>query len=208
MSLAKNYKLISRVPVSKEVLPKIRVSKLMPEGHGQCARCGIEATSVVTYTLASEQHQVAYANIFAGRIMMTVDHILPRALGGADALSNLQLMCYKCNTKKEMMSTPQEMEAIMQNRDKHIRPSFKPHHMRYVIGRFPQLAPLYDLSEPEGPALPFKKTYFSQPTDNRMKRIATETDGLVNNQHPHHPMLGWARILKAFPDLKGVVRFT
>lgn len=208
MSFPKNYKIISKVPVSKDVLPKIRVSKLMPDGHGKCSKCGIEATHVVTYTLGSEEHEVVYENIFAGTRMMTADHILPRALGGADALTNLQLMCYKCNTKKGMMPTVEEIEAIIQNRDKHFRVTFKPHHMRYVINRFPHLASLYDLTEKEGPALPFKRTYFSEATRNRRKKVTELSFGLVNNKHPHHPMWGWVRIFQQYPDIKPAVRFT
>lgn len=207
-SLPKNYKVISRVPVSKEVLPKIRVSKLMPDGHGKCVRCGIEATQVITYTLEGEGHQVVYGNIFAGNRMMTADHILPRALGGADALSNLQLMCYKCNMKKGMMPTPEEMERIIANRAKHIRITFKPEHMRHIIKRFPKLASLYDLTEQEGPALPFKRTRFSEPSRNRITKLEELTCGLVNNKHPHHPMWGWVRIFQMYPDIKPAVRFT
>src|SRR5258706_7278181 len=31
---------------------------------------------------------------------LTVDHVLARSLGGTDALSNLQTLCGRCNTRK------------------------------------------------------------------------------------------------------------
>lgn len=208
MSLPKNYKIINWVPVSKETLPKIRVSKLMRDGHGKCVKCGIQATRVITYTLASESHKIVYSNIFASTRMLTADHVLPRALGGADALSNLQLMCCKCNHKKGIELTLEEIERIIQNRRAHIRSTFTTANMRYVINRFPSLVSLYDLAEPEGPALPFGRTYFSEPSGSRIKRIKELSYGLVNNKHPHHPMWGWVRIFEMYPDIKPAVRFT
>ena len=35
-----------------------------------------------------------------GLILMTMDHIMPRAKGGSNDPSNLQVMCEPCNTKK------------------------------------------------------------------------------------------------------------
>lgn len=34
------------------------------------------------------------------RHKLTVDHIIPRALGGSSALTNLQCLCERCNNKK------------------------------------------------------------------------------------------------------------
>jgi 5-methylcytosine-specific restriction endonuclease McrA len=33
-------------------------------------------------------------------VNMHVDHIIPRAKGGSNAISNLQLVCARCNIKK------------------------------------------------------------------------------------------------------------
>lgn len=35
---------------------------------------------------------------------MTLDHVVPRAVGGPDELSNLLLCCCKCNRKKGALS--------------------------------------------------------------------------------------------------------
>lgn len=213
MSLPKDYKVLNQVPVSKDVLPKIRVSKLMPEGHGKCVRCGIEATRVITYTLAGEEHKQVYINIFAGSRMMTADHILPRSLGGSDALSNLQLMCYKCNTRKNNTISAQERQMIISNRSNHIRCTFKPEHMRHILKRFPLLNGLYDLSgQEDGPAIAFNQRQLSlqlyQNQIPRMSKVKILSNGLVTSKHPHHPMWGWVRIFKRFPEMKNVVRFT
>lgn len=32
----------------------------------------------------------------------TIDHIHPKSMGGTNALSNLQLLCYPCNKKRDM----------------------------------------------------------------------------------------------------------
>lgn len=202
MAYSKHYKIISRVPVSKETLPKIRVSRLMPEGHGECARCGIKATSVLTYTLATEDHKRIYSNIFAGKIMLTADHILPRALGGADALSNLQLMCYTCNTKKGMSLSQDDIELIIKDRSKHLRATFLPVHMRHVLKLHPSpsLALVYNLDDIEGPAEPFKRHV---PQMRSLKR----TDDLVTDKHLHSPNWGWVRIFDKYPDLRAAVSF-
>lgn len=202
-SLPKKYKLISSVPVSKETLPKIRVSRLMPTGHGKCVRCGVEATRVLTYTIESENHRVVYSNIFAESRMMTADHILPRAFGGADAISNLQLMCTNCNAKKGTLLSPSELDLIIKNRLKHLRPSFRVHQMLQVIKQFPAMAVVYNLSgQEESKSMPFKT-----PPIQRRKSVVIYSNGMVNNKHPHHPMLGWLRIFEKFPEMKSVVRF-
>ncbi len=36
----------------------------------------------------------------AKHVALTVDHIVPRKLGGSDDLSNLQALCHKCNSRK------------------------------------------------------------------------------------------------------------
>jgi 5-methylcytosine-specific restriction endonuclease McrA len=35
-----------------------------------------------------------------GQHMATVDHIIPRSMGGADAPHNYQLLCFQCNLDK------------------------------------------------------------------------------------------------------------
>jgi len=44
---------------------------------------------------------------------MTIDHIVPRAKGGADADDNIQLLCNWCNSKKGSRKTQDELVAIL-----------------------------------------------------------------------------------------------
>lgn len=48
-------------------------------------------------------HLNLYAVTKGGLLLMTQDHILAKANGGGDALSNLQTMCSKCNNEKGSM---------------------------------------------------------------------------------------------------------
>lgn len=52
---------------------------------------------------------------------LTIDHVVPRSMGGRDAWDNLVTACQKCNAKKGNM-TPEE--AGMEMRHKPFRPSF------------------------------------------------------------------------------------
>lgn len=208
MKLSKRYTVISCVPLTKETVPCVRIGKVLNNAGNKCAGCGVEATHVVRYTLKSESHRGVHVNVFAGKRMMTSDHILPRALGGADALTNLQLMCSSCNGKKGMLPSEAEIDRIIRDRSKHLRPSFQVEHQRYVVSKFPHLARLYDLPNEDGPALPFKRTVFKEKNgESRMKRVTRLSRGLVDNKHPHHPMWGWVRIFDRFPELKAYVTF-
>ena len=46
----------------------------------------------------------AHFNLFAGDIMLSKDHILPKSKGGKDYIDNLQTMCVKCNCLKGNMN--------------------------------------------------------------------------------------------------------
>ena len=52
---------------------------------------------------------------------LTLDHVLPKSLGGRDTWDNLVTACQKCNSKKGSM-TPEQ--AGMELRSKPFRPSF------------------------------------------------------------------------------------
>jgi 5-methylcytosine-specific restriction endonuclease McrA len=52
---------------------------------------------------------------------LTIDHVVPRSMGGRDSWDNLVTACQKCNAKKGNM-TPEE--AGMEMRHKPFRPSF------------------------------------------------------------------------------------
>jgi len=47
--------------------------------------------------------------------LMTKDHIIAKSLGGTDHVSNMQTMCYVCNSEKHNM-TPEAWEEYIKNK--------------------------------------------------------------------------------------------
>lgn len=72
--------------------------------HGlRCVKCGIVGALFLLQIGAGDKrpHFNLYAISSNNRlILMTRDHIVPRSLGGANRLWNLQTMCTRCNNKK------------------------------------------------------------------------------------------------------------
>ena len=56
-----------------------------------------------------------HVDLFCGDILMTVDHIVPRSLGGSDELWNKQPMCAPCNTKKANKMSEQDKLIALAN---------------------------------------------------------------------------------------------
>ena len=52
------------------------------------------------HLFANQDARCATCGLMPGIKMMEVDHIQPRAKGGSDDLSNLQLLCGPCNSQK------------------------------------------------------------------------------------------------------------
>jgi hypothetical protein len=206
--LPQHFNILRCVPVSKEVLPPIRVSGLMPEGHGKCTKCGIEATHVITYTLSTEDNRVVYQNIFSQVRMMTADHVLPKALGGRHGRSNLQLMCVKCNGNKGCQITSEELELVINNKSKYLRPSLTKRQVAHILKLDPGLDELFSNY--------FQLTLISEfdvctevatvPFMHARDRIQTSRSPQI--KHPHHPFKGWQRIFQRFPELESQVSFS
>lgn len=73
--------------------------------HGRhCQHCGVEMTHTVT---DGQKRKVA-----------SIDHIVPKALGGSDMESNLTVCCCSCNTSKGKS----ELDDFRQRRGSQIRP--------------------------------------------------------------------------------------
>lgn len=74
----------------------------------KCANCGIQGRYWAVQNSYSEKKKTydnAHLNLYAVNehghsILMTSDHIIPKAAGGSDELSNRQPMCEPCNHKK------------------------------------------------------------------------------------------------------------
>lgn len=80
-----------------------------------CVSCGLEGAYFAMERHLRRDgslHEVRYHFNMYGlkggkEILFTKDHILPRSLGGADHLSNLQTMCLPCNQKKGATVSPE-----------------------------------------------------------------------------------------------------
>lgn len=89
-------------------LSRIRYRMFALKGT-RCVQCGIEGTF-----FALERHKGAkevgkekkyHFNVYAvssngKEVMLTVDHIKPKAKGGSNKMKNLQPMCERCNIEK------------------------------------------------------------------------------------------------------------
>ena len=69
-----------------------------------CAACGLAGTKFFLERFAKDPKFVAHFNLYAEEhgqfILLTKDHIVPKALGGKDYVSNYQTMCSVCNNFK------------------------------------------------------------------------------------------------------------
>jgi len=68
----------------------------------KCVCCGLEASFFAVEQSPGQNscHFNLYGIKDDAEVLFTHDHIIARALGGADNLSNAQLMCSPCNGKK------------------------------------------------------------------------------------------------------------
>lgn len=70
----------------------------------KCVSCGLEASFAAIERNASSKgkfHLNLYGLEGNKEIVMTRDHIYPRALGGYDDIHNYQTMCERCNNRKK-----------------------------------------------------------------------------------------------------------
>ena len=71
----------------------------------KCAHCGIEGNVMLMQKATKDKSMTFHFNLYhrtseGELILMTKDHIQPKALGGQDSLENYQTMCEPCNKKK------------------------------------------------------------------------------------------------------------
>jgi hypothetical protein len=68
----------------------------------KCVSCGCEGEFFAVETTPGQEspHYNLYGLKNGVEVLFTHDHILARALGGVDDLSNTQLMCSPCNSNK------------------------------------------------------------------------------------------------------------
>ena len=81
---------------------KIHTERLLVFKRSQiCAKCGANKTVIL---LQVDEHGQPFLNpVFIKNnrlVMMTMDHIVPKSLGGPTSYYNLQTMCFQCNVEK------------------------------------------------------------------------------------------------------------
>lgn len=87
--------------------------------HGcKCAQCGLEASFAAIeknrYGKKAKYHLNVYGVAADGKeLVLTKDHIYPRALGGYDNICNYQVLCERCNTKKGDKTGITPTEAVL-----------------------------------------------------------------------------------------------
>ncbi|WP_448601928.1 HNH endonuclease [Thermoleptolyngbya sp.] len=57
-------------------------------------------SEVRRYVMERDRHQCNHCGAGSEQAELTVDHIIPLAQGGANDLSNLQVLCRRCNSTK------------------------------------------------------------------------------------------------------------
>lgn len=66
-----------------------------------CLYCGIELIDICSDDdVLLDVHGKRYANPDSGKRLPTIDHLLPRAMGGSNRPENLGLACQPCNSRK------------------------------------------------------------------------------------------------------------
>lgn len=75
--------------------------KVFHQKGTKCIHCNRQATVIAKGKGRGSFHWDLYCKEPNGKyIPLTVDHILPKGLGGTNDINNLQPLCYPCNRKK------------------------------------------------------------------------------------------------------------
>lgn len=77
--------------------------RLFREKGTMCVSCGLQATYFKLERFPADKtfHLNLYGvDAMGDEVLFTKDHIIPKAHGGVDALSNYQTMCSPCNHQK------------------------------------------------------------------------------------------------------------
>lgn len=116
---------------------------LLPSGHllftkllstGQpmrCWKCGLEATSFILERGQNDHVRPPTLNLYAWRehvpVLMTRDHIIPKAWGGVDAVENLRIACGPCNHKRQHALDEEDLRFMQEHPELIVRgPDWSP----------------------------------------------------------------------------------
>jgi hypothetical protein len=75
-----------------------------------CVSCGIEGTHVAIWAQPSHTGRAFHVDLLGvdddgEEVLLTKDHVYPKALGGSDLVGNTQPMCERCNHRKSSSLT-------------------------------------------------------------------------------------------------------
>lgn len=83
----------------------------------RCVSCGIEGKHFRKDQVLPSDHR-PHLNLYAAgltdliEVLMTKDHIVPRARGGSSVLENMQTLCFRCNEQKGSSVGPDMQSSI------------------------------------------------------------------------------------------------
>jgi 5-methylcytosine-specific restriction endonuclease McrA len=87
--------------------PRVRTSCFIDE----CPWCSLRADQNWTSKWSAPHLNLFYRDMQDRMTMLTFDHIIPKARGGADTVENGQTLCIKCNQKKGCELIPAGTES-------------------------------------------------------------------------------------------------
>ena len=109
----------------KEIARNTRVRGFVQlDGACTCVRCKVSSKYAAKYRHRHEDRGAHYDLVYikeTGKYgIMTVDHILPRSLGGGDTQTNFRVMCDDCNSRRGNRLEYWEFVRIVDNLDLHV----------------------------------------------------------------------------------------
>lgn len=87
----------------------LRFKVFLNKGH-QCMHCGIWGDRILEWHEAVPRTKGNHLDLFATNpftgklVLMTMDHIVPKSLGGSNSYGNMQTLCERCNIRKGPLS--------------------------------------------------------------------------------------------------------
>lgn len=104
--------------------------------HGKTCECCGRPTNlytVETVECTPGEYLNAYTVTDRGAYEMTVDHIVPKCVGGNDSSVNRATMCRLCNEGKGIFMRLEEIELVSANLEAYIKPWANKEYVRTVI---------------------------------------------------------------------------
>lgn len=120
---ANNHQMYKKIARNTRVRGFVQV-----DGSCTCVQCKVTSKFAAKYRHRSDQahgahHDLVYVKENGKYGILTIDHILPKSLGGGNQPSNFRVLCDECNSKRGNRLEHWEFMRIVDNLDLHIRRS-------------------------------------------------------------------------------------